>query len=117
LTVLQTPPDADATKYFAALFGSTANPITRPEVNAGPNDRNRNPLNVGDDIGSRWRASSSPGAGLFVSGVADGCGLGVGVACALFSGCAAASVGQASSRQIEIGVSSVRGKLRGTIFI
>src|SRR5439155_1538301 len=61
LTVLQTPPDADATKYFDALFGSTAKPITRPEVNAGPRDRNRSPLNVGDDIGSRGRFSSSAG--------------------------------------------------------
>src|ERR1051326_3664214 len=54
LMVLHTPPDADATKYFAALFGSTAKPITRPDVKAGPIERNRNPLKVGDDIGSRW---------------------------------------------------------------
>src|SRR5436853_5702958 len=40
LAVLQTPPEAEATKYFAALFGSTAKPITRPEVKAGPIDRN-----------------------------------------------------------------------------
>src|SRR6266496_710461 len=60
LIVFQTPPDADATKYFAALFGSTANPMTRPEVNAGPSERNLNPLKVGVDIGSRERFSSSP---------------------------------------------------------
>ena len=41
-----------------------ANPLTRPEVNAGPIERRRNPLNVGVDIGSR--------------GVGDASGVGVG---------------------------------------
>src|SRR5215831_5209152 len=102
LMVRHTPPEADATKYFAALLGSTAKPITRPEVNAGPRERNRNPLNVGDDIGSRGRASSSPAAcgGRAGSDAGDACGVGaaVGVACGRLSGCASASDGNAITR-------------------
>src|SRR6185295_10784436 len=48
--------------------GSTANPLTRPEVKAGPIDRIRSPLNVGVDIGSR--------------GVGDASGVGDGLAIA-----------------------------------
>src|SRR5882672_2283459 len=69
LTVFQTPPDADATKYRAELFGSTAKPITRPEVKAGPMERNLNPLKVGVDSGSRGRFSSSAAG---CSGLLDG---------------------------------------------
>jgi len=51
------------------LFGSTANPITRPEVKAGPIERNRRPANVGVDIGSRGVGEAS--------GVGDGVGVAV----------------------------------------
>src|SRR4051812_44513979 len=80
-TVRQTPPEADATKSCDALFGSTAKPITRPDVNAGPSERNRKPLKVGVDMGSRGAAASSPAAwaGLFASGVGEPCGVAVGV--------------------------------------
>jgi len=58
------------------LFGSTANATTRPEVNAGPIDRNLSPLNVGVDIGSRGVGEASGvgvGDGLAVAaGVGDG---------------------------------------------
>src|SRR5713101_6799474 len=49
----QTPPDAAATKECEGLLGSAARPTTRPEVNAGPIERRRSPLNVIVDIGSR----------------------------------------------------------------
>src|SRR5262245_5510545 len=58
-TVFQTPPEADATKKWEGLFGSTANPMTRPDVNAGPSERNLKLLKVGVDIGSRGLVSSS----------------------------------------------------------
>src|SRR5438445_8777069 len=79
-TVFQTPPDAEATKKREGLFGSTANPMTRPEVNAGPSERNLSPLKVGVDIGSRGRLSSSDAgrSGFFASAFVcsgDGCGL------------------------------------------
>src|SRR5438132_5069696 len=67
-TVFQTPPDAEATKKREGLFGSTAKPTTRPEVNAGPIERNFNPLKVGVDIGSRGLLSSSDAcSGLFAA--------------------------------------------------
>src|SRR5581483_355671 len=108
LTVFQTPPEALATKWCEGLFGSTANPITRPEVNAGPIDRKRKPLNVGVDMGSRGRPSSSP-----VPGWRLGCG----------DACGAAGVGDGSGcdKAIEatVGIrktASVRvRRLRGNI--
>jgi len=45
--------------------------VTRPEVNAGPIDRNLSPLNVGVDIGSRGVGDAS--------GVGDGLAVAVGV--------------------------------------
>ena len=57
--------------------------MTRPEVNAGPIERNFNPLKVGVDIGSRGLLSSSDAAcsGFFDSsgftGTGDGCCLAV----------------------------------------
>ena len=54
------------------MFGSIAKPTTRPEVNAGPIERRRGPLNVGVDIGSR--------------GVGDASGVGVGLALGLGEG-------------------------------
>src|SRR6185503_19293681 len=50
------------------LFGSTAKPLMRPDVNAGPIERSRRPLNVGVDIGSRGVGDAS--------GVAVALGLG-----------------------------------------
>ena len=50
-------------------MGSTAKPVTRPEVNAGPIERILSPLNVGVDIGSRGVGDAS--------GVGVGLGLGV----------------------------------------
>ncbi len=70
MIVFHTPPEATATKYFAGFFGSTAKPITRPEVNAGPIERKRSPLKVGVDIGSRGDGDSL--------GVGDALGLGEG---------------------------------------
>jgi hypothetical protein len=60
--------------------GSTANPTTRPEVNAGPIERNRNPLNVGVENGSRGVGDASGvGDGLAVAeGVGDGVAGGLG---------------------------------------
>src|SRR5687768_6972451 len=77
-TVFHTPPEAAPTKYFAGYFGSTAKPLTRPDVNAGPMDRKRNPLNVGVDIGSRGVGDASgDGLGLGLP-VGDGTGFGEG---------------------------------------
>jgi hypothetical protein len=79
--VFQTPPEATATKYLAEFFGSTANPMTLPEVNPGPIKRNRRPLNVGDDMGSAGFFSSSgflSSAGFSGDPDADGDGDGVG---------------------------------------
>ena len=78
LIVFHTPPDAAATKYFAGFFGSTAKPITRPEVNAGPIERKRSPLKVGVDIGSRGDGDSL-GVGEAL-GLGDGDGAIAGVA-------------------------------------
>src|SRR5215831_15618884 len=115
LMVRHTPPEAEATKYFAALLGSTAKPITRPEVKAGPTERNLRPLKVGDDIGSRGpRASSSAGVCTprAVSAAGDACGagvaIGVGVACGLFSGCAKTSAGNAIRKTIA---NNLQGKV------
>jgi hypothetical protein len=110
-TVFQTPPDADATKYFEALFGSTANPMTRPEVNAGPNDRNLNPLKVGVDIGSRGRFSSSP-CGLAASGFAAS-GEGLGVEVERDSGCdKAIDVNVRRMQTVSVTVRKLRGNIR-----
>jgi len=54
------------------LFASIANPTTRPEVNAGPIERRRRPLNVGVERGSRGVGDASG------VGVAVGLGLGLG---------------------------------------
>ena len=54
------------------MVGSTAKPLIRPEVKAGPIERNLSPLNVGVDIGSR--------------GVGEASGVGVGLALALAVG-------------------------------
>ena len=51
------------------MFGSIAKPLMRPDVNAGPIERRRRPLNVGVDNGSR--------------GVGDASGVGVGLALGL----------------------------------
>ena len=85
LTVFQTPPEAEATKKCEGLFGSTAKPMTRPEVNAGPIERNLKPLKVGVDIGSRGFPSSSAAAcsGLFDSSCFTGTGDGTGDGCCL----------------------------------
>ena len=84
LTVFHTPPEATPTKYFAGFFGSTAKPITRPEVNAGPIERKRRPLKVGVDIGSRGDGDAS-GAGVGL-GLAVGDGAGVGEAVGVGTG-------------------------------
>ena len=72
LIVFHTPPEATPTKYFAGFFGSTAKPMTRPEVKAGPIERKRKPLKVGVDIGSRGVGEASG------VGVALAVGLGLG---------------------------------------
>lgn len=80
LTVFHTPPEATPTKYFAGFFGSTAKPMTRPEVKAGPMERMRKPLKVGVDIGSRGVGdgdASGVGLGLPLgdaTGLGEGCG-------------------------------------------
>ena len=54
-----------------------ANPLMRPEVKAGPIERNLRPLNVGVDIGSRG-VGDSAGVGVALGdaeGVGDACGL------------------------------------------
>jgi hypothetical protein len=62
-------------------LGSTAKPLMRPEVNAGPIERSLSPLNVGVDIGSRGVGEASGvGVGLALGdgdGVGDGAGDGV----------------------------------------
>src|SRR5260221_10604789 len=40
LVVFQTPPDATAAKYWLRSFGFTAKPTTRPDISAGPMERN-----------------------------------------------------------------------------
>src|SRR5689334_11430601 len=45
LVVFHTPPDATATYHVFLSRGCTAMSATRPEVSAGPIERNRNPLN------------------------------------------------------------------------
>jgi hypothetical protein len=54
--------------------------MTRPDVNAGPIERIRNPLNVGVDIGSRGVGDASGvGDGLAVAaGIGDGDAIGRG---------------------------------------
>ncbi len=78
LIVFHTPPEATPTKYFAGFFGSTAKPMTRPEVKAGPIERKRKPLKVGVDIGSRGVGDASgDGLGLALgdaTGLGEGCG-------------------------------------------
>src|SRR6185295_5158352 len=66
------------------FVGSTANPTTRPDVNAGPIDRILSPLNVGVDIGSRGVGDASGvGDGLAVAvGAGDGVAGGRGGSCA-----------------------------------
>jgi hypothetical protein len=117
LTVFQTPPDALATKKCDGLFGSTANQITRPEVNAGPIERKRKPVKVGVDIGSRGRPSSSPGAcSLPASG--DGRCAGVGVCAGRVAGSGWAVAGKGinafkKTRQpVKIKVRNIRGSIR-----
>ena len=54
-----------------------AKPLMRPEVKAGPIERNLRPLNVGVDIGSRG-VGDSAGVGVALGdaeGVGDACGL------------------------------------------
>ena len=71
-------------KYFAGFLGSTAKPITRPEVKAGPIERKRRPLKVGVDIGSRGVGDSlglgeALGAGEPLgAGLVEGDGVGTG---------------------------------------
>src|SRR4051794_7841926 len=84
--VFHTPPEATATKYFAGFLGSTAKPITRPEVNAGPIERKRSPLKVGVDIGSRGVGEPS-GVGVTLAlGLGDGDGVNEGVALGVGTG-------------------------------
>src|SRR5215217_5404518 len=68
------------------FVGSTAKPVTRPEVNAGPIERILSPLNVGVDIGSRGVGDASGvgvGEGLAVAvGDGDGVAGGRGGSCA-----------------------------------
>jgi hypothetical protein len=59
-------------------LGSTAKPITRPEVKAGPIERKRSPLKVGVDRGSRGEGDSL--------GVGDALGLGEALGVGLVEG-------------------------------
>src|SRR5215216_1105488 len=72
------------------FVGSTAKPMTRPEVNAGPIERILSPLNVGVDIGSRG------------VGDASGVGEGVGVAATDGDGDAGGRGGSCARNSIEI---------------
>ena len=96
-TVFQTPPLATPTKYFAGFFGSTAKPITRPEVNAGPIERKRRPLKVGVDIGSRGVGDAS-GDGLAL-GLALGDATGFGEGCGPAGGYCAETVKERSNNE------------------
>ena len=79
-------------------MGSTANPTTRPDVNAGPIERILSPLKVGVDIGSR--------------GVGDASGVGDGLAVAVGDGdgeaggrggsCATTRSGSRNSSEITV---------------
>src|SRR5215469_1474309 len=60
LSVRQTPPDATPIKYWLLLCGFTAIETTRPEISAGPTERNFKPLKVPLDMGSRDSPPSSP---------------------------------------------------------
>src|SRR5215813_10368956 len=80
------------------LVGSTANPTTRPEVNAGPIERNLSPLNVGVDIGSRGVGDAS-GVG---DGLAVAVGAGDGVAGGLEGSCAATRSGSRNNSEITV---------------
>src|SRR5215470_18052604 len=59
LSVRHTPPDATPIKYWLLLCGFTAIETTRPEINAGPTERNFKPPKVPLDMGSRDSALSS----------------------------------------------------------
>ena len=99
-TVFQTPPDATATKYFALSVGSTANAITRPDVTAGPIDRNlKPPKTCGPNGSSGDGAAEGDGDGWTTvvrvespAGVAPRVGTGVGMTAV------AGGVGDASGR-------------------
>jgi hypothetical protein len=93
------------------LFGSTANPITRPEVNAGPIDRNLRPANVGGDIGSRGRLPSSSPGDERASGEEAGelCGVGVGVWAAVKLG-VANNAASATSTKIRMEGERLQGR-------
>src|SRR5262249_29915851 len=52
LVVFQTPPEATATYQVARSFGWTASAAMRPDVTAGPMERNFRPLKVEDVIAS-----------------------------------------------------------------
>src|SRR5262245_55598596 len=45
LSLFQSPPTADATKYLVGLFGSTSTSATRPVLSVGPSPRSSRPLN------------------------------------------------------------------------
>lgn len=84
-TVFQTPPEATATKYFDRSAGSTAKAITRPEVTAGPIERNLRPENTPAPIGSGVGVGVAAGvavADALAAGEPAGDAAGVGVASA-----------------------------------
>src|SRR6266852_6177547 len=101
--------------------------MTRPDVNAGPIERNLSPLKVGVDIGSRGRLSSSEaacsgflGSSAFVAS-GDGRWLAVFAACALrasLSPCPETSSGNANAakektvRLVKVRLRRVRGHIR-----
>src|SRR5689334_15099507 len=80
------------------FVGSTANPTTRPEVNAGPIERSRSPLNVGVDIGSRGVGDAS-GVGV---GLGLGAGVGVSDAGGLGGSCATTLSDSRKNREITV---------------
>ena len=82
------------------FVGSTANPTTRPEVNAGPIERILSPLNVGVDIGSRGVGDAS-GVGVG-EGLAVAIGVGDGVAGGLGGSCATTRVGSRNRSAITV---------------
>src|SRR5215217_7662357 len=82
------------------FVGSTAKPVTRPEVNAGPIERILSPLNVGVDIGSRGVGDAS-GVGVG-DGLAVAVGDGEGVAGGLGGSCATTRSGSRNRSEITV---------------
>ena len=72
------------------MVGSTAKPLIRPDVKAGPIERSLSPLNVGVDMGSRGVGEASGVGDALAAGDGNGVGEGAGEGVACVAGAAIA---------------------------